>query len=123
MTIRCNGDESSIDPAKRKSTERCTWIAFTTAAEYQVEDVTSGTHVSLVYHFNAVAKKVTVSKTKVDKGSQMVEKLDAVAAQLKKFPSVSRIGILLENKKYVPKDFTPASLKGENYFPRCKFFG
>ena len=54
-----HGDQTwSIDPAKSKSTVRCSWIAFKADAEFQVEAVSGGTtQALLVYHILGDKKK------------------------------------------------------------------
>ena len=108
-----HGDETwSIDPAKSKSTVRCSWIAFKAEAEFGVEAVTDGTTlVLLVYHIvgdRRTGRSIAVSGEKV-----VLDKFEAVTQQIKADSPINRLGILLQNK-YNPKNFHAPVLKGQD---------
>ena len=102
----------SIDPAKSKSTVRCSWIAFSNEAEYRVESVTPDTtQVLLVYHVVGLPKKGKSQGQSAEKA--ILEGLGAVSRQLPPDAPVGRIGVFLTNK-YSPKAFTANALKGRD---------
>jgi len=112
ISVRHGDETSSIDPAKSKSTVRCSWIAFKAEAEYWVEAVTEDTtEALLVYHIIGDRKK---GANQADNGEKTIlDKLDAVAKQITPNSRINRVGVLLNNK-YNPKNFLASSLKGHD---------
>jgi len=115
--IRVQREEESwtIEPSKRKSFERCSWISFGVEAEFQVEPVTVGTQIVFVYHAVAQllkAKGTKAGKAKEGKETELIRLLDQVVSSTPK-DHPKRIGLLL-NQKYTQKDFGAEALKGKD---------
>ena len=67
ISVRHAEDSWSIDPAKSKSTVRCSWIAFSSEAQYRVDGVEGvkgggGVQAILVYSIVGLRKAVKRGK-------------------------------------------------------------